>query len=388
LKSNGSAAPPLTIGLIVDDTLDKPDGVQQYVQILGRWLTQQGHEVHYIVGDSKRTDFPNVHSMSRNVRVKFNGNRLTVPLPASRRKIKALFAKTKFDVLHVMTPHSPFMAQRVICMAPKTTAVVSTFHILPHTRMVSALAKVLGLWLRPSLRRVQVHLAVSPVAQVFAGQAFHIQTRYLPNVLDVARFMQAEPLEEFADRPTIVRVDRLVPRKGAQHILPAIKYIVENQLYTKPFRVVIGGKGELYDTMQRYVADNNLGDIISLPGYVDEAVKPRYLASSDIALYPATGGESFGIVLIEAMAASKGPTLGGDNPGYRSVLGSHPDQLVDPTDTPKFARLIADYLNDAGKRKAAAAWQHEAVMQYDVNRVGAQLVDIYREALRYAAGVQ
>src|SRR5487761_1271885 len=106
------AAKPLSkklkIGLVVDDTIDKPDGVQQYVLALGKWFTEQGHEVHYIVGESHRADLPNVHSIARNVAVTFNGNRLTIPLPVPRRKIRNLLDQLNLDVIHVQSPHSPF----------------------------------------------------------------------------------------------------------------------------------------------------------------------------------------------------------------------------------------------------------------------------------------
>src|SRR3990167_6303303 len=91
----------LKIGLVVDDTLDKPDGVQQYVLLVGAWLSAQGHEVHYLVGQSSRTDLPNVHSLAKNVPVTFNKNKLTVPLPANKRRIQQLLEQEKFYILHV-----------------------------------------------------------------------------------------------------------------------------------------------------------------------------------------------------------------------------------------------------------------------------------------------
>src|SRR6185369_17609889 len=91
----------MKIGLVLDDTLDTPDGVQQYVVRVGSWLAAHGHDVHYLVGHTTRHDVQNVHSLSRNLRVKFNGNRMSMPLPASPRRLRAFFATQKFDVLHV-----------------------------------------------------------------------------------------------------------------------------------------------------------------------------------------------------------------------------------------------------------------------------------------------
>lgn len=386
-RTSTKAKRPLVIGLVVDDTLDKPDGVQQYTQILGMWLAEQGHEVHYIVGQSTRTDYPNVHSMCRNVKVRFNGNSLTIPLFTPRKRIRALFAETKFDVLHVMMPHSPLMAQKVVCAAPKSTAVVGTFHILPHTKTVAYMTRLLGIWLRPSLRRMQQTVAVSGVAQEFARATFGIDPSFLPNVIRVPRFKQAQPFPRYKDAVTIVRVDRLVERKGALWLVKAIDYMVQHKLATQPFRLVLCGKGEQQETIAAYIAEHKLSKFIALEGYISEEDKPRYLASSDLAIYPATGGESFGIVLLEAMAASRGVVIGGDNPGYRSVIGGHPEQLVDPTNTQAFAELIARYINDPKLRKQAALWQQYDVEQYDVAVVGKQLESIYREAMQTARRV-
>src|SRR3954462_8834258 len=110
----GAADRPLKVGLVLDTSLDAEDGVQQYVLSIGRWLAGQGHEVHYLAGETRRRDLPNLHSLARNVTVRFNGNVTTIPLPASRRKLRRFLRRHGFDVLHVQTPHSPFMSQKLI----------------------------------------------------------------------------------------------------------------------------------------------------------------------------------------------------------------------------------------------------------------------------------
>jgi phosphatidylinositol alpha-mannosyltransferase len=90
LSSGAKKMRKLKIGFVFDDSLDKPDGVQQYVLILGRWLATQGHDVHYLVGETKRTDLQNLYSLARNVNVKFNQNRMAIPLPAKLAPIKEI----------------------------------------------------------------------------------------------------------------------------------------------------------------------------------------------------------------------------------------------------------------------------------------------------------
>src|SRR5688572_10061763 len=120
----------LRIGFVLDDRLDKPDGVQQYVKLLGGWLSAHGHDVHYLVGESPGLKDQNIHHLGRTVKVRFNKNRMEIPLPANRRNIKKLLAEKEFDVLHVQMPYSPMLAARVIKNAAPTTSVVGTFHIL------------------------------------------------------------------------------------------------------------------------------------------------------------------------------------------------------------------------------------------------------------------
>src|SRR5688572_33467442 len=127
----------LKVGLVLDGSLDKTDGVQQYVLILGKWLASEGHEVHYLVGETERTDLPNIHSLTRNVSVRFNKNRMSTPLPANLRPIRRLLQQEQFDVLHVQVPYSPVLAGRIIKAADARTAVVGTFHILPHSKFVT-----------------------------------------------------------------------------------------------------------------------------------------------------------------------------------------------------------------------------------------------------------
>lgn len=370
----------MKIGYVVDDTLDKPDGVQQYVLAVGEWMRSRGHDVHYITGQTVRTDIANIHSMSKNMRVIFNGNRLTVPFRAPKRAIRTLLDAQQFDVLHVQMPYSPLMAQRVLRAARQSVAKVGTFHIMPYSRSVFVLTRVLGWVLRPSLRQLRYVFAVSPAAQEFANCAFGVNAVVLGNGIDLQPFLQAQPLPEYASKPTIAYLNRLVPRKGSQHLLAAVRALVQDMGYTKPFQVLVGGKGELSAELQHYIDRHNLADYVRLLGFVPEAIKPRFLASADIVVYPSTGGESFGIVLLEGMAASRGVVLAGNNPGYASVMHTLPDQLFDANDIAAFAELLKTYLDDPALRKERVRPQRELAQQFDIGVIGAKLEDYYQKA--------
>ncbi len=369
----------LKIGLVLDDSLDTPDGVQQYVLSIGTWLSAQGHDVHYLVGATSRTDVANVHSLSRNFKVRFNGNRLSIPLPAGRAKLREFLQTHNFDVLHVQMPYSPWLAHRIIKLAPEHTAIVGTFHILPYSRAVLAANRALAIRLRPTLKRFDAIFAVSVAAKKFAERVYKIRCSVLPNVIDEARFRKSRPFPRFGgDELTIAFLGRLVPRKGCKRLLEAI-HILSDQNDVPRFRVLIGGKGPLAAELKQYVIDKKLEHVVEFTGFVAESDKPDFLASADIAVFPSSAGESFGIVLLEAMTAGHAVVLAGDNPGYRSVLGEKPELLF-PADKPDaLADKLVSLLGDAASRTEIVAWQKKFVQQFDVGVVGEKLVAAYRQ---------
>lgn len=371
----------LKIGMVLDDSLDKTDGVQQYVLTLGKYLSDHGHEVHYLVGETSRTDIAALHSLSKNVNVRFNHNRMSVPLPASRQQIRRLLTHEQFDILHVQMPYSPFMAGRVIKAAGPLTGIVGTFHIAPHSRLVSFANWLLRGLVGGSIGRFDEVMAVSPVAQDFAWATFNIETALVPNMVSLDPFYNAKPFAKYDKIPTVVFLGRLVERKGCQYLLRAIERIRKMQLVNTPFRVVLCGTGPMEAELKHFVERHDLQGCVEFAGYVSEDDKPHYLASADVAVFPSTGGESFGIVLVEAMAAARGAVLAGDNPGYASVMGKRPAALFAPRDTEQFAAKLAGLLNSSFDRDEARRWQREYVSQFDVAYVADEVMALYSSAL-------
>lgn len=370
----------LTVGMVFDDSLDRPDGVQQYVQRVAEWLTSQGHEVHFLVGETLRTDLKNMHSLSRNVRVRFNGNTMSMPLPAAKKELKKVLAEHHFDVLHVQMPYSPFMAGRLMRLASKQTAIVGAFHILPYSRLVICANQLLAWANWRSGRRLDAVMAVSPPAQLFARKLYGYDSQIVPNPVRVSDFTSKTKPKKH-DTPRIVFLGRLVERKGAQHLLEAVAYLREHHLYDTPFEVVIGGKGPLFEQLQQFVRVAGIKDLIKFPGFIPEIEKAALLGAADIAVFPSVSGESFGISLLEAMAAAPGVVLAGNNPGYASVMHGLSGRLIEPLDTPAFAQMLAVWLADEDKRATAAVEQQQYVRQYDIAIVGGQIEKVYEEAM-------
>lgn len=379
-KQKAMAKRKLTVGLVFDDSLDRPDGVQQYVQRVAEYLTAEGHEVHFLVGDTLRTDLVNVHSLSRNLRVKFNGNTMSMPLPTSKQELRKVLSEHRFDVLHVQAPYSPFMAGRLMKLAGTKTVIVGTFHILPYSKLVVFANRMLALMNYRSGKRLNAMMAVSPPAKTFAEKLYKYECDIVPNPVRVSDFT-VDVQKQKNSVPRIVFLGRLVERKGARHLLEAVAYMRKNHLYDGDFEVIIGGKGELLGQLRQFVQDVGLGNTVVFAGFIPEAEKADLLASADLAVFPSISGESFGISLLEAMAAARGVVLAGNNSGYASVMHGLNFRLIEPLDVASFAQALADWLNDDEARTKAAAEQYEYVKQYDIAIVGAQIEAVYRRVL-------
>ena len=327
---------------MLDDSIDRPDGVQQIVRSLESYLTRVRHEVHIICSVSESTD-PHVHSLARNAAVTFNGNALKTPLPASRSAIRELLEREMFDVIHVQTPHSPFFAGRVVEEARKLQArsvrIVGSFVILPDSKLSALATRGLGLLLRRNLRKFDAFSSLSEPAALFARESLGIESVVIPAGVDIAAFQAAvhtpRPVRAAGDTLVVAFLGRLVERKGVLELLEALALLPGEILDRLDVR--IGGRGPLLEDAENAVAQHGLRDVVSFEGFVSEADKPQFMADADIAVFPALGGESFGIVLIEAMAAGSGVVLAGANPGYLSVIGPRPEVSVDARDTEAFA---------------------------------------------------
>ncbi len=375
---------PLRVGLVLDDSLDRPDGVQQYVLTLGAWLTAQGHHVCYLAPSTTRTDLPRLEVLGSSIQVRYNGNRLSTPRPASTRRLRQILRSEDFDVLNVTMPYSPFMSGRLLARAEARTAVVGTFLILPASHWVETAARVLGLLQHRRLRRFDRVLAVSAPARTFARTAFGLESSIVALPVDVGAFARAA---EHADLPGpsapvhLVFLGRLVERKGPGELIAAVAALRAAGRAPSSLRVTIAGTGPLADGLRRQADELGVADLIDLPGYVAEEEKAALLASGDLVVLPSISGESFGISVVEALAAARGVVIAGDNPGYRAVMGDLSDQLVDPTDTAAFAQVLARFIDEPHLRSAAGVRQRAVAWRYDIEAVGPLIVAEYRDAV-------
>lgn len=381
----------MKIAFVFDDTLDAPDGIQQHIRMLGREYARRGHDVHYLVGQTQAAqsdpawDFATIHPLARNVPVKFNGNRMRIPLPSSDRAIRALLTRERFDVLHVQAPYSPFMSGKVLAAAHRLTPltpVFATYHIAVDSGIAMAGGMALGRVIDArTARYVTRSLAVSSVAADYARRTAGVTATVVPNPIDVEA-MRAGAGDVRTEPHHVVFLGRFVERKGVGVLLDALEWGEAHGLFPDDMHVTMAGGGPLLESARARAA--GLRTRIDFPGRISEEGKAAFLASGQVAVFPATGAESFGIVLLEAIAAGSGVVLAGDNPGYRSTMMGRDDVLLDttgPDHAEAMARAMARAVTDESWAAEAGAWERETLLpRYDVRSVAGTLLDMYAEA--------
>jgi phosphatidylinositol alpha-mannosyltransferase len=369
----------MKIGFVFDDTLDSYDGVAQNVKLFGQWMQAQGHEVRYLVGETKMLEWADgrVYSLSKNQKVAFNGNVARVPLPANKKRIQQVLETENFDILHVQMPHSPFMAQKVVNAASDKVAVIGTFHVAPSGVLSKVGGRLLRLMYLNGLNRFDALLSVSDAAADYAKSAFGVKTSIMPNVIELAKF-QVPNKKIKVDKDNILFLGRLVKRKGARQLIEAF-YILSQ--YNPNATLSIGGDGPERTGLEELVKKYNLQSRVSFLGFIEEQEKANLLASSAIDCFPSLYGESFGISLLEGMAASPGAVIAGNNPGYKTILKKRPQMLVDPINSLAFAGKLSEILDNKQIREEINAWQREEVKKYDINAVGDKLLKVYKDAI-------
>ncbi len=364
----------MTIGYVLDDNLDVSDGVQQAVINIAEKMRNRGHDVHYLVVDTERSDLQNIHSLTSQISVKFNGNSVRTPTLVNKSKLTNLFSKIEFDVLHIQMPYSPLFAGKIINFASPDTKIFGTFHILPYDKLTSFSTKVLGYISKRINKKFDNVFAVSQPANEFMFKTYKLKGEVIPNPVDYKLFEKKKSKTITKNRKTtIVFVGRFEKRKGAQKLVEAINLLPKTTL--RNIEVVMCGKGPLLDKVQQYANVNKLP--IIFPGFVSEDQKVSFLQNADIAVFPSISGESFGIVLAEAMAAGAGITLGGNNPGYSSVLGTWPEALFDPLDINALKNKLEMFIRDLDLRYKIGNSQHKHSKNYDIELVCDRLEDFY-----------
>ena len=385
---------PLKIGLVSPYDWSYPGGVQDHIAHLAAELRSRGNTVRILTpatGLRARQVEYGVYKTGWAAPVRVNGSVARVAVaPDWRGRIRSLLRREQFDVLHLHEPLASALPLTMLHLSgvSPNTLYVGTFHAWAR-RSLTSTSDWAYYSARPLLgryfRRLHGRIAVSPAAVEFVSRFFPGEYRIIPNGVDLARFSDGiPPLAQYNDgRFNIVFLGRLEQRKGLKYLLRAIPIIRQHYPNT---RFLIGGDGPQRVGFQTYVAQAGWRDVVFL-GRVPAEDLPALYATADVFCAPNTGGESQGIVLLEAMASGRA-VVASDIPGFRSVIRNHRDGLlVAAKNHEQLAWAVCHLLEDEDERRRLAQAARERANEFGWEHVAEQVLDYYRELrAEYAPG--
>lgn len=367
----------MRIGIVSPYSFDVPGGVNLHVQDLAESLISLGHEVSVLAPADDDTPLPDfVTSAGRAVPVPYNGSvsRLTFgPLTAAR--VSRWIERGRFDVIHVHEPITTSVS--MLALFAVEGPVVATFHT---SQLRSRLLVTLGGFLQPSLEKLSARIAVSEDARRTVTTHLGGDAVIIPNGVFVDRFADAAPRPEWqgsAQRPTIAFLGRTgEPRKGLPVLLDAMPQILES---IPGARLLIAGPGEAKEVL--HGRSREVRAACELLGTVTDEDKARLLASVDVYCAPNTGGESFGIILIEAMSAGA-PVLASDLGAFRRVLDEgRVGVLFRNEDPTSLADEAIALLRDPARRAQLSEAGSARARIFDWSVVTQEILAVYETAI-------
>jgi len=360
----------MRIGMVCPYSFDVHGGVQAHVLQLAEVFHARGHEVSVLAPSSPHVKLPDyVVSGGKAVPIPYNGSVARLRFgPATHRMVKKWIANGDFDVLHLHEPNAPSLS--VLALMIAEGPIVATF----HTSTTKSLA--LGIFqgiLRPWNEKIVGRIAVSDLARRWQMEALGSDAVEIPNGVDVASFASAPPLPGYP-RPgkTVLFLGRFdEPRKGMAVLLGALPTLVE---HFPDIEILIVGRGD-EDELRQEAGD--LAGHLKFLGQVDDAEKASALRSADVYCAPNTGGESFGIVLVEAMAAGTAVVASNLDAFRRVLCDGKAGRLVDVEDSAALAEGLIAVLADAKLRNRYAKAATAAVGRYDWSVVADEIMRVY-----------
>jgi phosphatidylinositol alpha-mannosyltransferase len=368
------------IGIVTQSYYPKPGGVTEVVHHTAVELRRLGHEVTIITaryGQARRKE-PGVIRIGRNILFPANGAWTNVTAGKKlKRQLEEIFRNERFDIIQTHCPLVPTLPLATLLADRAGARLVGTFHAAAEKNWLYALFRSP---LNRLARRLDRRIAVSGPAMDFASRYFPGDYQIIPNGIDTRRFHPDIPaVEGLRDgKLNILFVGRMDRRKGLPNLFKALPTIQRS--IPRLVRLILVGEGSLRRKVMTRPLSLGGAEIMAV-GRVDADLLPRYYNSADIFCAPATGRESFGIVLLEAMAAGV-PIVASDIPGFRQVVTSGRNGiLVAPGSPEEIADAVTRIASDPGMASRIAGTGRATSLSYDWKSVVSMLEQSFRSLL-------
>jgi phosphatidylinositol alpha-mannosyltransferase len=372
----------MRIALVSPYDFPFPGGVTQHIHYLDKHFRELGHHVKIIApcgGEEPEQLADNVVvTTTRILSIPFSGSKARIPYsPAVNWRVKRALHGEEFDIVHAHEPMT--LPVPIMALTHSRSVNVGTFHAYRDSHLIYKYARRI---FQPFFDKLDGKIAVSEAARDTVARYFGGEFVIIPNGIDVERFggEHVQPIEQYADgRPNILFVGRLEPRKGFRYLLRAFPYVKEE--FPQARLIVVGAyrKKEIANFLH-YTRESHLTGV-KFVGRVSDEDLPRYYRTCDVFCAPSTGFESFGIVLLEAMATGK-PTVATNIPGYRDLLEDGKEGfLAEPKDERSLASALIRILKEPATRREMGARGRVKAQRYSWRQVALQVLDYYEDLL-------
>ena len=363
----------LRIGLVCPYSWDVPGGVQNHIRDLAEFLINNGHHVEVLAPATESEDLPDyVVSAGRAVSIPYNGAvaRVLFGVGANSR-VRSWINDGHFDLLHLHEPAIPSLSL-LACWAGEG-AMVGTFHAAAkYQKAIFAIGPIL----EPVIEKLSARIAVSESARLTLTAHLETDAIVIPNGIYADNYREGSPRTEWKGN-TIGFLGRFEEdRKGLPVLLEALPIISR---FIPDIRVLIAGPGDSEEVLAK--VDPQLRNRVEFLGKISEEDKADFLASVSLYIAPNTGGESFGIILAEAMAGGAA-VVASDIPAFADVLGNGQyGALFESENSENLAKVIIDLLRDENKRRELAAAGAVHAQRFDWGQVGEEIFEVYELAM-------
>ena len=359
-------------------------GVSDGVINLHKQLVLKGHTVKIITPRPRNySDEPPQDYILLGRSAKMNtpfDTMVDIGFEADGDEIQAILDEEKFDILHFHEPWVPVLSRQILSRSKSIN--VATFHAkLPESILSKSIINTVVPYTKSILNYIHMFTAVSDAAAEHLRTLTKEEIITVPNGIDYERYKSTVVPKKIITQKSILYLGRLEKRKGVEYLITAYKKLRERH---DDVKLVIAGNGVKRKNLERLVKQYKIPDV-SFTGFVPEEDKPNLMKQADLFCSPAPYGESFGIVLLEAMAVGT-RIVAGNNSGYSSVLtGRGRLSLVTPTATDDFYQRLELLLYDNDIRKLWIDWANQTIKQYDFEHVANMYEQVYKRALRIYA---